>query len=153
MLWQQGNYSYLHSSIESIFILSFVWAGSIRLNQSLSYLKIFVEKFWQPSGRTTHLPSSIKQKYAQGKMLDNFKVQRKLLTLQMTGGGQILPGLKKNCIFGTFLWSKWPKKIWLFPNIYDNASHTLLEAQNGLKKGFYSIQQTYNKISRYDLIN
>ena len=31
------------------------------------------------------------------------------------------------------------QKNWLFPNIYDNASHTLLEAQNGLKKGFYSI--------------
>ena len=32
-------------------------------------------------------------------------------------------------ILGTFLWSNW-----LFPNIYDNASHTLSEAQNGLKR-------------------
>ena len=31
------------------------------------------------------------------------------------------------------------QKIWLVPNIYDNASHTRLEALNGLKKGFYSI--------------
>ena len=49
------------------------------------------------------------------------------------------PPLNKNRVFGTFLWSKWPEKICLFPNIYDNASHTLSEAQNGLKKGFYSI--------------
>ena len=48
------------------------------------------------------------------------------LTLQMAGG--------RFCVFGTFLWSNWPKKIWLFLNIYDNASHTLSEAQNGLKK-------------------
>ena len=54
-------------------------------------------------------------------------------------GGLLKPPLNKNCIFGTFLWSKWPEKIWLFPNIYDNASHTLLGSQNGLKMGFYSI--------------
>ena len=51
----------------------------------------------------------------------------------------VLTPLNKNHVFGTFLWSKWPKKIWLFPNIYDNASHTLSGSQNGLKTGFYSI--------------
>ena len=30
-------------------------------------------------------------------------------------------------------------KIWLFPNIYDNASQTLSGAWNGKKRGFYSI--------------
>ena len=60
------------------------------------------------------------------------------LTLQ-EGGGLLMPALNKSRIFGTFLWSKWPKKIWLFPNIYDNASHTLLGAWNGEKRGFYSI--------------
>ena len=49
------------------------------------------------------------------------------------------PPLNKNRVFGTFLWSKCPEKIWLFPNIYDNASHTLSGSQNGLKTGFYSI--------------
>ena len=31
------------------------------------------------------------------------------------------------------------QKNWLFPNSYDNASHTLSGYQNGLKMGFYSI--------------
>ena len=31
------------------------------------------------------------------------------------------------------------QKIRLSPNSYDNASHTLLGSQNGLKMGFYSI--------------
>ena len=61
------------------------------------------------------------------------------LTLPYEGGGLLKPPLNKNHFFGTFLCSNWPEKIWLFPNIYGNASHTLLEAQNGLKKGFYSI--------------
>ena len=43
-------------------------------------------------------------------------------------GGQILTALKKNCFFGNFFWSNWHKKIWLFPNIYVNSSHTLSEA-------------------------
>ena len=47
--------------------------------------------------------------------------------------------MKKKCVFGIFLWSNWPQKIWLFPNIYDNAFHTLSKAQKGLKKGFCSI--------------
>ena len=50
-----------------------------------------------------------------------------------------MPALYKSCILGTFLWSKWPQKIWLFPNIYDNAFYTLLGSQNGLQMGFYSI--------------
>ena len=32
-----------------------------------------------------------------------------------------------------------PPKIDFFPNVYDNASHTLLGSQNGLLMGFYSI--------------
>ena len=60
------------------------------------------------------------------------------LTLPL-GGGLLKPPLNKNRVFGTFLWSKCPEKIWLFPNIYDNASHTLSGSQNGLKTGFYSI--------------
>ena len=47
--------------------------------------------------------------------------------------------LKKSCIIGTFFLSNWPKKIWLFLNIYGNASHILSDAQNDLKKGFCSI--------------
>ena len=54
-------------------------------------------------------------------------------------GGLLKPPLNKNHVFGTFLWSKWPEKIWLFPNIYDNASHTLSGSQKALKTGFYSI--------------
>ena len=46
-----------------------------------------------------------------------------------------MPALNKSLIFGTFLWSKRPEKIWLFPNIYDNA----LGAWNSEKRGFYSI--------------
>ena len=49
--------------------------------------------------------------------------------------GLLKPLLNKNRVFGNFLWSKCPEKIWLFPNIYDNASHTLLGSQNGLKTG------------------
>ena len=33
-----------------------------------------------------------------------FRILEILLILQMAGG-QILPTLKKNCVFGTFLWS------------------------------------------------
>ena len=32
-----------------------------------------------------------------------------------------------------------PKKIWLFPETYGDASHTLLGARNNQKRGFYSI--------------
>ena len=39
-----------------------------------------------------------------------------------------------------------PKKIWLFPNIYDNASHSLSKAQIDLKKVFYSIFVVRTKI-------
>ena len=53
--------------------------------------------------------------------------------------GGVKAPLNKNHVFGTFVWSKWPENIWLFPNIYDNASHTLSGSQNGLKRGFYSI--------------
>ena len=41
-----------------------------------------------------------------------------------------MPALNKRRIFGTFLWSKWPEKIWLFPNTYDNTSNTLSGSQN-----------------------
>ena len=36
-------------------------------------------------------------------------------------------------------YQKWSEKIWLFPNIYDNASHTLSGAWNDKKRGFYSL--------------
>ena len=36
--------------------------------------------------------------------------------------GSFKAALNKNHIFGTFLWSKWAKKVWLFPNNYDKAS-------------------------------
>ena len=50
-----------------------------------------------------------------------------------------MPYPNENHIFGPFLWSNWPEKIWLFSNIYDKAPHTLSGAQICQKKGFYSI--------------
>ena len=41
---------------------------------------------------------------------------------------------------------KTTQKIWLFPNIYDNASHSLSKAQIDLKKVFYSIFVVRTKI-------
>ena len=78
-------------------------------------------------------------KYHQGRniYISHDKLIRVYLTLQE--GGAFKDRHEEKSHFWHFLWSKWPKKIWLFPNIYDNASHTLFGTQNGLKMGFYGI--------------
>ena len=54
-----------------------------------------------------------------------------LLTLQEAGFKS--PPWRKIAFFAPFCDPIDPEKFWRFPNIYDNASHILLEAQNGLK--------------------
>ena len=70
----------------------------------------------------------------------NFQTSSSYFLLNPTLRGGLLkpPSEQKSC-FWHLLWSKLPGKIWLFPNIYDNTSHTLSGSQNGLKRGFYSI--------------
>ena len=52
-----------------------------------------------------------------------------VLEIQLTlpqGGGLLKPALNKNDIFGSFYCDPNDQKNLIFPNIYDNASHTLL---------------------------
>ena len=62
------------------------------------------------------------------------KVQN-IVLINPTRRGAFKAPLNKN-FFGTFLWSKWPQKIWLFLDICDKASHTLCGDWNGQKRGF-----------------
>ena len=82
-------------------------------------------------------PFSLKQSFFSFSVPLSFLPFRPLKYINYTFFNPIRRG-NKNRVFGTFMWSKWPKKIGLFPNFYDSASHTLLGAWNG-KKGFYSI--------------
>ena len=55
------------------------------------------------------------------------------------GGGAFKTPPEQNSCFWHLFVIQMTQKIWLSPNIIDNASHTLSGSQNDLKMGFYSI--------------
>ena len=65
------------------------------------------------------------------------------ITLDSMGQNSTLilinPTIRGGASLAPFVIQMTPKNLTFFPNTYANTSHTLLEPQNGLKMGFYSI--------------